>query len=441
MKTSKLVLWAKRSSEETTTEKVLLTLELFPDDNKIIRKIVPSNAATEELALQLITKWKKGAEVVLPESTLTDEMALSASLQFVPDLYEAEDKELVLRTQTEWIFIVLSTKLYHSYQHELSEMKEKIDTLEKYSKESWENMKGFWSKVQSQIKEHNLFREHAQSLKGEVNNLFEFLKNLRSAEDAAFESESAKNVASFLAQLTPIEQAIEAEGADFQKLFNKLKQLQNDFKKIKITRSSRTELWERLDKAFKVLKEKRSPDSASNNSADTRLSRRIEGLQGAIAKMSTSIGRDQRELDVQEDKLSSTSVGQLETQLREVKAKLIKERISSKTKKLDDMKKTMDELKTRLAKMTARREQEVAEKAKKEAAAKAKADEKTKADEKAAALAATTEAPTTETSEIKDTSLEASDVVSKPTVLGEEVQAKEEEEAIDQATTSKDEEE
>lgn len=431
MKTSKLVLWAKRSSEETTTEKVLLTLELFPEDNKIIRKTVPSSAATEDLALQLITKWKKGEEVALPESTLTDEMALSASIQFVPDLYEAEDKELVLRTQTEWIFIVLSTKLYHSYQHELNEMKEKIDTLEKYSKESWENMKGFWSKVQSQIKEHNLFREHAQALKGEVNHLFEFLKSLRSAEDAAFESESAKNVADFLALLTPIEQAIEAEGADFQKLFNKLKQLQNDFKKIKITRASRTELWERLDKAFKVLKEKRSPDSVSNNSADTRLSRRIEGLQSAIAKMSTSIGRDQRELDIQEDKLSSTNVGQLETQLREVKAKLIKERISSKTKKLDDMKKTMEELKTRLAKMTARREQEVDEKAKKEAAAKAKADEKAPAAKGSAA----------ETSEIKDTSLEASDVVSKPTVLGEDVVAKAKNEAIDQVTTSKDEEE
>ncbi len=405
MKKSRLVLWANKGSEETGIEKSLITLELQPENNRIVRNILSAEDSTEDLALALITKWKKGETIEIPTPATQEEIELSASLTLVPEPYEAIDTDLVLRTQTEWIFIVLSTKLYQSYQNELEELKEQINKLEKYSKSNWDAMKNFWSKVQNQIKEHNLFREHSQALKSEVNHLFDFLKNLRSAEDAAFETESAKNVADFLEILEPIEKAIDEEGTDLQKLFNKLKKVQNDFKKIKITRSSRTELWERIDKAFKAIKEKRSPGS-SNNSADKRLSRRIEGLESAINKMQTSINRDQKELDIQERKLNDSNVGQLETQLREVKAKLIKERITSKTRKLDDMHKTLKELNTRLEKIVAKQAKEEKARAEKEAAAKKAAAE---AAEKAAQEASVEKAAPV---------VEEVIPVSKPTVLG-----------------------
>jgi uncharacterized protein YoxC len=85
----------------------------------------------------------------------------------------------------------------------------------------------------------------------------------------------------------------------------------------------------------------------------------------------------------------SNSLGnsQLESQLREVRAKLIQERIDSKQVKLDDMLQTLKELETRVQKNTAR-----AEKADKKAAKQAdKVEEKSETTE-VVVVAATAEA-------------------------------------------------
>jgi protein subunit release factor A len=79
--------------------------------------------------------------------------------------------------------------------------------------------------------------------------------------------------------------------------------------------------------------------------------------------MDDSISRDKKELKIQHDKLGSNFVGELETQLREVKAKLINERIESKSNKLADMKKTMKDLESKMAKILERKQKEEAAKA------------------------------------------------------------------------------
>ena len=98
-------------------------------------------------------------------------------------------------------------------------------------------------------------------------------------------------------------------------------------------------------RALKLLKEKRAvvtPDQQS------RLTRRMEGLTEAIRKMTQSINRDQRDYDKQVGKLASGRANLLETQLREVRGKLIKDRLDSKQEKLADMTKTMGELEKRM---------------------------------------------------------------------------------------------
>ncbi len=387
----KLVLWVNKGSGESL-EKVLVALELKPNTNKVLRNVIAQEFSTEELALKLLTKWRKGEAVELPENTVVEEFDLSASVPLLSEELVANDLELVQRTQTEWIFIVLSTKLYKSYKAELDEIQEGIDALEKYSKKAWEGMKNFWSKVQEQIKEHNLFKEHSHALKTQTNGLFDQLKKLRVAEDAAFESESVENANSVIEKLEPIEKAATEEGSDFKKLFNQLKSVQDHFKSLKLTRTSRSKLWDRIDKAFKVIKEKRSPGSST--STDIRLVRRIDGLKNAINKMATSIARDQKELDMQEQKLNASDVGELETQLREVKAKLIKERITSKSKKIEDMHKTLAELETRLKKMEARQAKEAAIQKERDEAAAAAVLQKEK--EAAAAAVLAEEKPTIE---------------------------------------------
>lgn len=375
MKT-KLVLWGTKGTEENA-QKVLIALELNPETNKVKSWFFEGEEASEEFSKALMDQWRKGEAVAFPEGVEAQDAPLSASTGLVPEGISTDKAELLARTQTEWIFIVLSTKLYKNYQVELEELQEEVDGLKSYSKEMWERMKDFWAKVQMQVSEQNLFREHTSNLRNRTNELFAQLKKMRSQEDAKFESEATGNYNKLVTILEPIEASIEQEGADLQKAFDKLKTLQQTFKNSKLTRTLRSKLWDRIDDAFKKVKAKRSP----NSSPEGRLTRRIEGLKGAIEKMERSIGRDKKELSIQNDKINSGDVSQLETQLREVRAKLIRERIDSKSKKLEDMYTTMKDLETKNARNLAR-------KAKEDAAAAAKKAEEAKVAAEKAAIAA-----------------------------------------------------
>lgn len=365
MKT-KLVLWGTKGTEENT-QKVLIALELNPETNKVKSWFFEGEEASEDFSKALMDHWRKGEAVAFPEGAEPLETALSASSGLLSEDIKTDKTELLARTQTEWIFIVLSTKLYKNYQVELEELQEQVDALKSYSKDMWERMKSFWAKVQMQVSEQNLFREHTNNLRTRTNELFAQLKKMRSKEDAKFEAEATENYNKLVTVLEPIEALIEQEGADLQKVFDKLKSLQQNFKNSKLTRALRSKLWDRIDDAFKKVKAKRSP----NSSPEGRLTRRIEGLKGAIDKMEKSIGRDQKELSIQNDKINSGDVSQLETQLREVRAKLIRERIDSKSKKLEDMYATLKDLETKNARNLARKAKDEAAAAAKKAATEA----------------------------------------------------------------------
>lgn len=384
MKT-KLVLWASKTVAATETEqpkeqKVLVALELLPEENKVKTWIIEGEAATPELSKTLMDTWRKGEAVAFPETTTVSEQELSASGALLPESLQAENQDILKRSQTEWLFIVLSNKLYQSYLGELDDLHGKIEKLDAYNKGSWDALKGFWDKVEGQIREGNIFRDHTEHLRERANELFTMLKQLRAAEDSVFEREGRKTYDSMLARIVAVEEALANANETF-KLFETLKAIQNDFKTLKVSRNLRTELWNRMDEAFKAVKEKRNPSNNNNNNnnnkdkdnSDERLVRRIEGLRDALSKMQSSVDRDKSDLAFLSQR-PSNSLGnsQLESQLREVRAKLIQERIDSKQVKLDDMLQTLKELETRVQKNTAR-----AEKADKKAAKQAdKVEEK-----------------------------------------------------------------
>lgn len=389
MKT-KLVLWGKKADE-----RVLTAIELKAKENKVGIYVFPEAVATDDFANELMQNWRDGKEVAFPEGYEHSERELSITESILPEDITLERPDLLSRAQTEWHFVVLSSKLYDVYQTEANEIKEKISQLQQYDSKTWEQLKTFWGKVQEQVKEQNLFREHADSLRGVIDGLFNDLKGLRSKMESEFQERSKQTAEQFSQTLDGIEQRI-GEGNRLSTIFEDLKGLQRKFRDAKFTREDQTRIWKRLDGAFKAVKEKRyGPEAASDNSAMTRLTRRMTGLKQAIVRMEKSIQRDEDDLAFQQRKIARTD-GQLESQIRQAKIKMIEERVRSKRERLEDMHKTETQVQKQIERQKARdakrAEREKVEAAKKAAQAKIQADIDAKAanleDEKLAKAAA-----------------------------------------------------
>jgi len=405
MKT-KLVLWGTNAQDE----RILLALNLEPSENKVTTYMFPVAVVDDDFHKAMMDDWRNDKEVAFPEGHHTEEAELSMTGTMLPEGVVPERDDLIQRAQTEWHFIVLSSKMNENYQAELDLLADKVHKLEAYDAGIWEQLKGFWGKVQEQVKEKNLMRDHANVLRDNTNELFARMKELRSKMDEAFNQKSNENRKQFEESLVDVENRIK-EGKKLQAIFEELKKLQQRFRNTKFNREDRAKVWERLDAAFKEVKEKRfGTDANVDRSPLERLQRRFNGLLEAIKKMERSIKRDEDELEFQNRRIER-SEGQLEAQLRQAKTKMIEERVRSKKDKHADMLKTKTDLEKRMEveqeKDAKRKERQKVEEAKKQAADKiaknmeqqaAKLEDK-KEDLQKAADSLKEEAPKTELSE------------------------------------------
>ena len=220
--------------------------------------------------------------------------------------------------------------------------------MSKYENEVWEELKTFWDKVQNQVKDRNLFREHAQILRDGTNSLFEHLKKLRKVVDEEFDKSSRDIVAQFEHSLEQIGQKLN-KGLGLQPIFEELKQLQSKLQQSEMNRNDRGSVWDQIDRLFKQIKEKRSggKDGKEGTPGSERISRRYDGLVEALNKMQSSIKRDYSDLEFEKRKIAN-SEGQLEAQIRQAKITMIDERIRSKEEKLKDMNATKLDLEKRI---------------------------------------------------------------------------------------------
>ena len=336
-------------------KRVLLALMLKPEENMIDIWSIPDELVSDEFADKMMKEWRTGGELEMPEEKEYFERTLNMSESILPDGFIADRKDIVQRAQTEWHFVVLSSKLHSMYKEELGDLKERIDKLQSYEKYAWNELKEFWDKVQAQINERNLFRDHINDLRKGTNDLFGKLKEMRAKLDSEFKDKSKEHYDSISSSLQEIEEKIN-EGSKLSRVMEELKSLQARMKSIRLTKEHRSKLWDRLDAAFKEAKKKRFGDSGQQEySAMTRIQRRYDGLLNAIEKMTRSIKKDEADLEFQ-DKRSELAGGQLEVQLRKAKIMMIEERIRSKKEKLSDMERTKADLEKRMAKEKKREE-------------------------------------------------------------------------------------
>ncbi len=411
MKT-KLVLWGKTGEEQ----RVLAAIELKAEENRVGTYIFPQEIITDEFTEKMMQEWRNNKEVAFPEGFNYSETALSVTESIIPKHLEMERPDLLTRAQTEWHFVVLSSKLHDVYKSELSDIKDKINQLEKYDSKLWEQLKGYWNKVRQQIKDQNLFKEHADELQSGVNEAFDSMKQMRAKLEEQYQARSVEFKQQFMEQLNEIDKQIQ-EGGKLGMVFDELKKLQRKFRETKFTKEDREKIWQRLDGAFKNVKEKRfGPETNTDNSALGRLERRLGGLENAMDRMQKSIQRDRDDLGFQERKIARTD-GQLEAQIRQAKIKMIEERVRSKQERLDDMEKTKEQILKQIEKQKQRdekrAEKERIEQAKKEAEAKIEQEmaaaaenlDEQKIEKAAEAIADTKKSPTKEQKKGNDPSV------------------------------------
>lgn len=412
---SKLVLWGTNAQEE----RVLIAMQLRADDNKVDIWMFPEAIASPDFSQQMLNDWRNGAEVAFPEGGTHLERELSVAESLLPDDIKVERTDIINRAQGEWHFIVLSTKLHAAYKSELAQLEDQVNQLSDYSGEAWDALKNFWNKVQDQVKERNLFREHGDELRDATNGLFTHLKGMRTAVMHEFEDNSKTWYAQFNTILDEIEQKVEKGVKGFPDVFDQLKQTQNKFRDQKMTREHSNNLWNRIDLLFKTVKEKKFGNNAINDSsAGERLTRRYEGLIGAVDKMQDSIDRDIQDLEYQRKRVEQ-SEGQLEEQLRQAKINMINERVKSKQEKLNEMLATKADVEAKILNLK--------ERDAKKAAADAKVAAKEEAQAAAAVVKEETPAPVAEVKE------EVQAVVETPAVVAEEVKS-ETKEVVAEAT-------
>lgn len=354
---NKLVVWGTNDE----AEKVLIALELQAEAGKVMVYVVPESVATDEFTNKLRDEWTNGGEVSFPEGTITIERSLTVADSLLPnDLRVERGSDVILRAQTEWHFTVLSAKLHAAYEQELQEFKEKIASLAQYDKGMFDSLRQFWEKVQAQSRERNLYKEHADRLRDDINKLFDQLKNLRASVKSEFMVASEKIYNEFLASVEDVEKRIAAGNSKFAPIFDDLKQLQSRYRDARVTNEHRNSIWDRIDAAFKAAKEMKFGPSVNEGSASERQDRRLGGMMEVMKRMEDGIRRDEEELNFQRKRVNTTE-GQLEAQIRTAKIKMIEERLVAKREKLADMQKTAQQL-TRQADTAKEREQRRTEK-------------------------------------------------------------------------------
>lgn len=368
---NRIVVWGRNAQED----RVLIAVELIMEQNIVKIQTFTEKDVSDAVYKVFMDQWRKNQECELPEPHKVWARELSVSEGLLPEELKVEQSDMINRAQTEWHYLVLSAKLKDSYRSEIAEINDRVERKGEYDSNLWSQLKTFWEKVQTQLRDKTFLREHGNEIREEVDVVFAKMKEMREKMNEEVKEKSAEAVTLFANKLEAIDKKIE-EGTHLRRVFDELRQLQSKFHNTTFSRDDRKMIYDKIDGAFKSVKAKRNGDGNGGNaeadSAANRTKARYDGLMKAMEKMQRSIGRDEKDLEFENRRIANTN-GQLEAEMRKAKIKMIDARIISKREKLDDMEKTKTMLEGRMKKHEQRKVKDAKRKAEREAAAAVKA--------------------------------------------------------------------
>ncbi len=359
----RFVTWGTRDGERR-----LFTFELDPEDAQIVRRVLPPAASSEDLLQTILNGWKQFTPIAYPEGTEVDVAELTSAGTIVPDGAEVEDKLRVASAEREWPFDVVSARMRKSFAAEFEEMRDFIFGLEDFDEATFERLKGTWDRVQREVDAKVLRYEHLQSLRKDSDGLFDRLKRLRRGKEKTVRTRSRGVRDAFRAKLAEAQQELERKG-DLRKLFNRLREIQNEVNKAQLAREDRNKLRKSLDELFKATKseiDSTGADAGHLSQQRERLESRLRGLDGALNRMEYSLRRDTNNIDYERRQIERSG-NQLAVQLGAAKVQMLEQKTGGKQAKLDDMLATRADLVKKLEKLRKREERALSKKAEQQA--------------------------------------------------------------------------
>ena len=332
-----LVLWGFIG----TDRKVLLAIYLVEEENQVRIHAFPKEIVDKNLQDQLFA-WKNGAPFNFPESDLIWHIdAYSDSI--LPRDIRVEKPEFIQRAQLSWGKLLMSSKIFKVCKEEIVFHKTLVSSTREFKQEQWDKTQELWKKYSEMLKAQDIVWEQAELLKAEVNETFDFLKAHKKKSFDKEKSQVNEISKKFEKEIDAIKsQLIYSE--EWPQIHEKLKVLQAELKTSAIRFQSKKPLFDKIDDIYLTLKSYKKTQNL------THTKDRLDNLHRILKGLETSLEKDVDSFTSQQEKLSHYTKGKNSGSEWTGLLQIIQNRIKEKEAKVEDIKKTIQQLKNKIPK-------------------------------------------------------------------------------------------
>ena len=282
-----------------------------------------------------LENWEKG-KVDLPASfekikrTISDANLLREDIK-VENLGKVRDIEI------EWADTLMVTRMFQGFDGEMTLLQERLAVLNDYSQEVFDECAAFWNRILAFKQDHSMVtQKHLDRYKSNLDILFEALKALRKDHKNELKGKAVEAKKDLLLKLEILNGKLD-DKPNYKFTVERLK----DLRKALNTSGLRSKDYRDIDAGINALFKKMS--EARNQLVDSKIGKRVNDLEGIVAKMQKSVDWEKRTIAKEERNKDYASMA-FQVKLLDAKIDMIKNRLVEKEVKLADVKKTLASL-------------------------------------------------------------------------------------------------